>query len=99
MQSIKAGRGMKNAGGEGEGGTQGQSLGLVQLSRGRAAGEECNTCGKTDGHPMRKRCRWEGQNGGVKGGAQHRVSVSRRGGNAWHQQGGSSSGATAAAAA
>ena len=36
--------------GEGEGNTQGRSLRLVQLSRGRAAEEECNTCGNTDGH-------------------------------------------------
>jgi hypothetical protein len=41
---------MENAGGEGEGNTRGRSLGLVQLSRGRAAEEECNTCGNTDGH-------------------------------------------------
>jgi len=43
---------MRNAGGEGEGegNTQGQSLVLVQLSRGRAAGDRCNMCGKTDGH-------------------------------------------------
>jgi hypothetical protein len=51
MQGRKS---MENAGGEGEGegegNTQGRSLELVQQSRGRAAEEECNTCGNTDGH-------------------------------------------------
>ena len=59
---------MENAGGEGEGegNTQGRSLGLVQLSRGRAAEEECNTCGQ------QARILLRGFAGGPGHGPQHR---------------------------
>ena len=83
---------MTNAGGEGggEGNTQGRPLGLVQLSRGRAAEEECNTCGNTDGHACTSdadgKGKGEEERGGGGGTAQGQVS--RMGGKARHQQGG-----------
>ena len=49
-------------------------------------------CGKTDGHACTSDVDGSKGEGGKEGVAQHRVSVSRRGGKAWQQHGGGAAG-------